>query len=220
MFTRVFHVVFEDGLPVKRDFKKYNLHHGQGNNDVLSIAEVVERRFKRLEGEEVENRKGFSYPPQLLLIDGGKPQVNAASAKLFELGIDIPVVGIAKRLEEIWKANSTDPIIFPRNSDGLFMLQRIRDEAHRFAISFQRKKQRGSLFESLLDGIPNLGERRRKDLLKHFGSVKKLRNASIDEIAKVPGISEKSAAAIIEHLSKSDLGLTINVSTGEIIEGA
>ncbi len=213
-------VVFEDGLPVKRDYKRYKMQHGQGNNDVLSIAEVVERRFKRVEDESVENRKGFSYPPQLLVVDGGKPQVNAASAKLFELGIDVPVVGIAKRLEEIWKPDQADPIIFPRNSEGLFLLQRIRDEAHRFAITFQRTKQRGSLLSSLLDEIPNLGEKRKKDLLKHFGSVKKLRLASLEDISACPGIGPSLANSIHSHLAAMPSQIAVNVSTGEISEGA
>jgi excinuclease ABC subunit C len=213
-------VVFEDGLPVKRDYKRYKMQHGQGNNDVLSISEVVERRFKRVETEFVENRKGFAYPPQLLLVDGGKPQVNAASAKLIELGIDIPVIGIAKRLEEIWKPHTQDPTIFPRNSEGLFMLQRIRDEAHRFAIAFQRAKQRGTLMNSLLDAIPNLGEKRKQELLKHFGSVKSLRKASVEEIAQCPGIGEALAASIHGHLADLPVQTSINVSTGEISEGA
>ena len=213
-------VVFEDGLPVKRDFKRYKMQHGQGNNDVLSIAEVVERRFRRLENEEVENRKGFSYPPQLLIVDGGKPQVNAASAKLFELGLDIPVIGIAKRLEEVWKPDVTDPVIFPRNSEGLFLIQRIRDEAHRFAISFQRSKQRGSLMNSILDDIPNLGEKRKKELLRYFGSVKKLRSASVSEIADCPGIGVALATIIFEHLSKLPSQNVLNTSTGEITDGA
>ena len=213
-------VVFEDGLAVKRDYKRYKLQHGLGNNDVLSISEVVERRFKRLEDENTENRKGFAYPPQLLLVDGGKPQVNAAKSKLNELGIDIPVIGIAKRLEEIWIANSNEPVIFSRNSDGLFLLQRIRDEAHRFAITFQRSKQRGSLLNSLLDEIPNLGDKRKKDLLKHFGSVKKLRQATAQEIAQCPGIGEKLAESIHAQLASLPTSTSVNVTTGEISEGA
>lgn len=213
-------VVFEDGLAVKRDFKRYKLQHGQGNNDVLSISEVVERRFKRIETDEVENRKGFAYPPQLLVVDGGRPQVNAASVRLKELGIEIPVVGIAKRLEEIWTPDSEDPIIFPRSSDGLFLLQRIRDEAHRFAITFQRSKQRGSLISSLLDEIPNLGDKRKKDLLKHFRSVKRLRQATLDEIVACPGIGDKLGKTIYEHLAQISVGPTLNVTTGEISEGA
>lgn len=213
-------VVFEDGLPIKRDYKRYKMQHGQGNNDVLSISEVVERRFKRVEEEDVANRKGFAYPPQLLVVDGGKPQVNAASSKLFELGIDIPVIGIAKRLEEIWKPEAPTPVIFPRNSEGLFLLQRVRDEAHRFAISFQRSKQRGSLMNSLLDEIPNLGEKRKKDLLKHFGSVKKLRSASVEEIAACPGLGEVLAASVHAHLAALPAQISVNVSTGEISEGA
>lgn len=213
-------VVYEDGLPVKRDFKRFILKHGQGNNDVLSIAEVVERRFLKIEDESIENRKGFAYPPQLLIVDGGKPQVTAAKAQLEKLGIDLAVVGIAKRLEEIWQPNAQDPVIMPRNSEALFMVQRIRDEAHRFAISFQRKKQRNTLFESLLDGIENLGEKRKAELLKHFGSVKKMREASVEDFLKVRGISQSLAQAIVDKLHADEPQVAINVSTGEISEGA
>ncbi|MEN9692877.1 MAG: hypothetical protein RLZZ330_521 [Actinomycetota bacterium] len=213
-------VVYEDGLPAKRDFKRFILKHGQGNNDVLSIAEVVERRFIKIENESIENRKGFAYPPQLLIVDGGKPQVASAKAQLKKLGIDLPVVGIAKRLEEIWLPDSNEPVIMPRSSEALFMVQRIRDEAHRFAINFQRKKQRNSLFESLLDGIENLGDKRKAELLKHFGSVKKIREASVEDFTKVRGINQSLAQAIINKLHSGEPQIAINVSTGEISEGA
>lgn len=209
-------VVFEDGLPIKRDFKRYKLQHGQGNNDVLSIAEVVERRFKRIEEPLTENRRGFAYPPQLLVVDGGKPQVKAASLALSKLNVDIPIIGIAKRLEEIWLVGAQDPIIFPRNSEGLFLLQRIRDEAHRFAINFQRSKQRGSLLNSLLDEIPNLGTKRKADLLKHFGSVKKLRAASAEEISQCRGIGKSLADEIFRHLQNLPDNSGVNTATGEM----
>ena len=213
-------VVYEDGLPLKRDFKRFILKHGQGNNDVLSIAEVVERRFNKLEDDATENRKGFAYPPQLLIVDGGKPQVAAAYAQLQSMGIDLPVVGIAKRLEEIWMPNSSDPVVMPRNSEALFLVQRIRDEAHRFAITFQRKKQRNSLFESLLDGVENLGEKRKAALIKHFGSVKKIRAASLGDLTQVHGISENLAMTILAKLQEGGAVQAVNVSTGEISEGA
>lgn len=214
-------VVFEDGLPAKGDYRRYVLKHGQGNNDVLSIAEVVSRRFRdQGSSEEIGTRRKFAYPPQLLVIDGGKPQVQAASEALELLGVTIPVVGLAKRLEELWLPDASDPIIMPRNSEGLFLLQRIRDEAHRFAIAHQRGRARKSLLESTLDDIPGLGEVRKKALIKHFGSVKKLRAASEDDIGSVPGIGPQLAATVFSALAAETVAPAVNTATGEIIEGA
>ena len=214
-------VVFEDGLPAKGDYRRFVIKHGQGNDDVRSIHEVVSRRFKRLlEPDPADNPKKFSYPPQLLVVDGGKPQVSAAAEALSELGVDIPVVGLAKRLEEIWLADGSDPIIMPRSSEGLFMLQRLRDEAHRFAISHQRQRARKSLFDSIMDEIPGLGDVRKKSLLKAFGSVKKLRAATVEEIAEVAGIGPALAVVIHAHLAADEQVPAVNVTTGEIIEGA
>src|SRR5699024_1422064 len=131
----------------------------------------------------------FAYPPQLLVVDGGAPQVNAAAAVLTDLGIaDITVCGLAKRLEGVWLPGQDDPVIFPRSSEALYLLQRLRDEAHRFAISYHRSKRSKSMVASALDDIPGLGKVRRTALLKHFGSLAKLRNATAEEIAEVPGI--------------------------------
>jgi excinuclease ABC subunit C len=214
-------VVFEDGLPAKSDYRRFVLKHGQGNNDVLSIAEIVTRRFRDSQNvDEPGARKKFSYPPQLLVVDGGKPQVAAAAEALELLGISIPVVGLAKRLEELWLPDASDPIIMPRNSEGLFMLQRIRDEAHRFAIAHQRGRARKSLLESTLDDIPGLGEVRKKALMKHFGSVKRLKAATETEIGEVPGIGPQLAATVFAALAADVSAPAVNTATGEILDGA
>ncbi len=214
-------VVFEDGLPAKSDYRRFVLKHGQGNNDVLSIAEIVTRRFRDSQNvDEPGARKKFSYPPQLLVVDGGKPQVAAAAEALELLGISIPVVGLAKRLEELWLPDASDPIIMPRNSEGLFMLQRIRDEAHRFAIAHQRGRARKSLLESTLDDIPGLGEMRKKALMKHFGSVKRLKAATETEIGEVPGIGPQLAATVFAGLAAEVSAPAVNTATGEILDGA
>ena len=214
-------VVFEDGLPTRKEYRRFVLKHGQGNNDVLSISEVVSRRFRDTQtaNDDVMKRK-FSYPPQLLIVDGGKPQVNAAYESLQLAGVEIPVVGIAKRMEELWLPDASDPIIMPRNSEGLFMLQRVRDEAHRFAISHQRQRARKSLLDSLLDDVPGLGEVRKRALVKHFGSVKRLRSASMEEIAATPGIGSQLASTLHTHLAAIETGTALNTATGEIVDGA
>lgn len=206
-------VVFEDGLPSPRDYRNYVLKHGQGNNDVLSIAEIVRRRF------ENQDEKKYRYPPGLLIIDGGAPQVNAASSVLAELDIQVPVVGIAKRLEEVWLPKTPDAVIFPRSSDGLFLIQRIRDEAHRVAINHSRRKLQNARKKSVLEEIPGVGPKRAKDLLKNFGSVKNIRNASPEKLTEVSGIDSKLAAMILSQLNADD-STAINLSTGEVIEGA
>jgi excinuclease ABC subunit C len=214
-------VVFEDGLPAKSDYRRFVLKHGQGNNDVLSIAEIVTRRFRDSQNaDEQATRKKFSYPPQLLVVDGGRPQVAAAAEALELLGISIPVVGLAKRLEEIWLPDASDPIIMPRNSEGLFLLQRIRDEAHRFAIAHQRGRARKSLLESTLDDIPGLGDVRKKALMKHFGSVKRLKAAAEAEISEVPGIGPQLASTVFAALAAEVSAPAVNTATGEILDGA
>ena len=189
---------------------------------------VITRRMKRYLAErdvdinEVKMQGGarpkFAYPPQLIVVDGGAPQVNAAYMALASLGLqDIPLVGLAKRLEEVWLPNSADPIILPRHSEGLYMLQRVRDEAHRFAINFHRSKRSAVMLESLLDEIPLLGEVRRKALLAQFGSVSAIRKATVEEIAAIPGIGEKIAGIIASSLLKQGADLSsINLGTGEI----
>ncbi len=204
-------VVFEDGLPRKSDYRHYAIREAAGDghsDDVASIAEVTRRRFARhvADAEQPMVAEGksrrFAYPPNLYVVDGGAPQVNAAAAVLRDLGVtDVAVVGLAKRLEEVWVPGpSADPVIFPRTSEGLYLLQRIRDEAHRFAITFHRSKRSKRMTASALDSVRGLGEHRRKALVTHFGSVSRLRAASVEEITTVPGIGVATAKAVLEAL--------------------
>ena len=203
-------VVFEDGLPRKSDYRHYAIREAAGDgrsDDVASIAEVTRRRFARhvvdIEQPMVAEGKSrrFAYPPNLFVVDGGAPQVNAAQAVLDDLGItDVAVIGLAKRLEEVWVPNEPDPVIMPRTSEGLYLLQRIRDEAHRFAITFHRSKRSKRMTASALDSVRGLGEHRRKALVTHFGSVARLRAASVAEITAVPGIGVATAEAVLAAL--------------------
>ncbi len=232
-------VVFEDGLPRKSEYRRFVIKGVEGQNDVASMHEVITRRFRRLLDEqarssEVMTEEGpmlvdpetgrprkFAYAPGLVVVDGGPPQVASARAALAELGIDdIPVCGLAKRLEEVWVPGEQDPVILARSSEGLYLLQRIRDEAHRFAITHHRSRRSKSMVESLLDDVPGLGEIRRKTLLKHFGSLRKLRAASVEEIAQVPGIGTRTATAIKDAVaSTTGQTVSVNTATGEIEEG-
>ena len=205
-------VVFEDGLPRKSDYRHYAIREAAGegrSNDVASIVEVTRRRFARhvsdLQNTSVLTAEGksrrFAYPPNLFVVDGGAPQVNAAAAVLDELGVtDVAVIGLAKRLEEVWVPSEPDPVIMPRNSEGLYLLQRVRDEAHRFAISYHRSKRSKRMTASALDTVRGLGEHRRKALVTHFGSVARLSQASVEEITSVPGIGVATAKAVLEAL--------------------
>ena len=202
-------VVFEDGLPRKSDYRHFAIREAAGDgrsDDVASIAEVTRRRFLRHLQDAVpdavyEKPRRFAYPPNLFVVDGGAPQVNAAQGVLDELGVtDVAVIGLAKRLEEVWVPAEPDPVILPRNSEGLYLLQRIRDEAHRFAISYHRSKRSKRMTASALDTVRGLGEARRKALVTHFGSVARLRQASVEEITAVPGIGAATAAAVLEAL--------------------
>ncbi|WP_329370576.1 excinuclease ABC subunit UvrC [Streptomyces sp. NBC_00669] len=162
----------------------------------------------------------FAYPPQLVVVDGGQPQVAAASRALAELGIDdVAVCGLAKRLEEVWLPGDDDPVILPRTSEGLYLLQRVRDEAHRFAIAYQRSKRSKSMKAGALDAVPGLGATRKQALLKHFGSLKRLRSATIAEICEVPGIGLRTAETVAATLAAAaPAGPAVNTATGEIIE--
>jgi excinuclease ABC subunit C len=205
-------VVFEDGLPRKSDYRHYAIREAAGDgrsDDVASIAEVTRRRFARhvsdLQNTSVFTAEGksrrFAYPPNLYVVDGGAPQVNAAARVLDELGVtDVAVIGLAKRLEEVWVPSEPDPVILPRNSEGLYLLQRVRDEAHRFAITYHRSKRSKRMTASALDAVPGLGEHRRKALVTHFGSVARLKQASVEEITTVPGIGVATARAVLEAL--------------------
>ncbi|MCW2782507.1 MAG: Excinuclease subunit [Marmoricola sp.] len=242
-------VVFEDGLARKSEYRRFVIKGVDGQNDVASMHEVITRRFKRLLDERIEHPdlasgeidaeqdtgpmlidpetgrpKKFAYVPGLVVVDGGPPQVAAAQRALDELGIDdIPVCGLAKRLEEVWLPGQADPVILPRSSEGLYLLQRVRDEAHRFAITHHRSRRSKTMVESMLDDVPGLGEVRRKTLIKHFGSLKKLRSATVEEIAEVPGIGTRTATAIANAVAQKQAERpgrrqTVNTATGEIEE--
>ena len=222
-------VVFEDGQPKKSDYRRFSISDEAGFDDTRAMHHVITRRFKRyLDEKDIDiaeatsqggQRPKFAYPPQLVVVDGGKPQVNAAAKALQELGItDIALCGLAKRLEEVWLPNSSEPIIFPRHSEALYLLQKIRDEAHRFAINFHRSKRSKVMLESLLDEVAGLGEIRRKSLLTHFGSVTALKAATVEELAVVPGIGKKMAKTIIDQINSQDLPLNIDMQTGEILD--
>ena len=196
-------VVFEDGLPKKRDYRRFNI--ADSTDDTDSIYQALSRRLQYLRDEqqrEPGDAERFAYRPQLLLIDGGQPQVAAAARALADAEIhDIAVVGIAKRLEELWLPDDEFPVILPRNSEALFLVQRLRDEAHRFAITAQRKSRRSSI-RSELESIPGLGPARIAALLRHFGSVKRLRAATEEEIAEVSGIGPAIATSIVHKFSR------------------
>ncbi|WP_037579275.1 excinuclease ABC subunit UvrC, partial [Phaeacidiphilus oryzae] len=236
-------VVFEDGMARKSEYRRFAIKGFEGQDDVRSMHEVLTRRFRRYLAEkqdqgEWETEEGdaeaargpvdpetgrprrFAYPPQLVVVDGGRPQVAAAQRALDELGIDdVAVCGLAKRLEEVWLPGEGDPVVLPRSSEGLYLLQRVRDEAHRFAIRYQRGKRAKRAVAGGLDEVPGLGETRRKALLKHFGSVKKLRAATVDEICEVPGIGRRTAESVAAALaSRTPAAPAVNTSTGEILE--
>ena len=222
-------VVFEGGQPKKSDYRRFSISDEAGFDDTRAMHHVITRRFKRyLDEKDIDiaeatsqggQRPRFAYPPQLVVVDGGKPQVNAAAKALQELGItDVAICGLAKRLEEVWLPNSSEPVIFPRHSEALYLLQKLRDEAHRFAINFHRSKRSKVMLESLLDEVAGLGEIRRKSLLSHFGSVSALKAATIDELAVVPGIGKKMAKTIIDQINSQDLPLNIDMQTGEILD--
>jgi len=220
-------VVFEDGMPKKSEYRRFIIDTSEGWDDTRAMHQVITRRLKRMLDDrnvdlaEVSETGGriskFAYPPALIVVDGGKPQVSAAQRALGELGItDIALCGLAKRLEEVWLPNSADPLIFPRNSEGLYLLQRIRDEAHRFAITFHRSRRSKVMLESLLDEIPGLGNARRTALLERFGSVTAIRKAAVSELATTPGIGEKLAETIAQSLAQIGKGEVVNMTTGEI----
>ena len=220
-------VVFEDGMPKKSEYRRFIIDTSEGWDDTRAMHQVITRRLKRMLDDrsvdlaEVSETGGrmskFAYPPALIVVDGGKPQVSAAQRALGELGItDIALCGLAKRLEEVWLPDNADPLIFPRNSEGLYLLQRIRDEAHRFAITFHRSRRSKVMLESLLDEIPGLGSARRTALLDRFGSVTAIRKAAVSELATTPGIGEKLAETIAQSLAQIGKSEAVNMTTGEI----
>ena len=223
-------VVFEDGVAKKSEYRRFIIDTTEAKDDTRAMHQVITRRLKRLMADrnidqsEVNESGGrlskFSYPPQLIVVDGGAPQVSAAARAMQELGItDIALCGLAKRLEEIWLPHSSDPLIMPRTSEGMYLLQRIRDEAHRFAISFHRSRRSKVMLESVLDEIEQLGHVRRTALLDRFGSVSALKKASIQDIATTPGIGEKIAAIIWTHLNPvEEAPEGVDMQTGEILD--
>ena len=198
-------VVFEDGLPAKGAYRKYRIE--QTRDDTDSIHQVVSRRAAQLNrsAESDEPPSGrYRDRPQLLIVDGGEPQVAAAQRALDEAGIvDVALVGVAKRLEELWLPGDPFPVILPRGSEALFLVQRARDEAHRFAITFQRQR-RSTAIGSQLSEVPGLGPKRAQALLRHFGSVSRLRAATAAEIAAAPGMGARLAEAVRRHLDRAE----------------
>ena len=235
-------VVFEDGLPRKSEYRRFIVRGDEtgATDDTAAMHEVLTRRFRRGQREEaevaqrdavalgadgdspeVEARPArFAYRPNLVVVDGGLPQVNAAARALADCGVvDVAVVGLAKRLEEVWVPGVEYPVVLPRTSEGLYLLQRLRDEAHRFAITFHRQRRSKAMTTSQLDGIPGLGEKRRKALLKQFGSVKRIRAASVDQLSDVPGIGPALAAVVAAQLgSGADTMPAVNLATGEVVD--
>ena len=243
-------VVFEDGLARKSEYRRFVVRGRSGNgdprDDTEAMHEVISRRFRRhrgdraqpadpgVTGEVVEptapagidpdtgRPRRFAYPPNLVVVDGGRPQVTAAAAALRECGVgDVALCGLAKRLEEVWLPGEEHPVVLPRTSEGLYLLQRVRDEAHRFAIGHHRQRRSKRMTTSALDGVAGLGESRRAALLKHFGSAKRLAAATVEEIAEVPGVGPRTARAVAEALTGGDAPApAVNTATGEILEEA
>ena len=226
-------VVFEDGLARTSEYRRFAVKGVDGQDDTASMHEVLTRRFVRhLEeaarpelDEQIGRPRRFAYPPNLVVVDGGQPQVAAAQRALDTLGVvDVALCGLAKRLEEVWLPGQEDPVILPRASEGLYLLQRVRDEAHRFAIAYHRQKRSKAMTTSALDDITGLGETRRKAVLRHFGSLKSLKAASMEEVMAVPGIGRATAAAVVAALSGERAGETavpavpaFDPTTGEVI---
>ncbi|MFI5428732.1 helix-hairpin-helix domain-containing protein [Aeromicrobium sp. UC242_57] len=224
-------VVFEDGLARKSEYRRFTIRNEDramsrrctrsSPDGSASCSRPATRTTRRAPGIDPETGKPrrFAYKPALVVVDGGPPQVAAAHQAMQQLGItDIALVGLAKRLEEVWLPEDEDPVILPRTSEGLYLLQRLRDEAHRFAISHHRGRRSKSMIESVLDSVDGLGPTRRKAVLKSFGSIKKLRAATAEEIATVPGIGATTAQSIVDALATGDSAPAINTATGEIIE--
>ncbi len=224
-------VVFEDGLARKSEYRRFVIRT-VASDDTGAMREVLGRRFRRLLDErqlgadpqalvdaETRTPRGFAYPPALVVVDGGAPQVTAAAEALAEVGIgEVALCGLAKRLEEVWLPGEEYPVILPRTSEGLYLLQRIRDEAHRFAISHHRRRRSASLLESLLDQVPGLGEVRRTALRRKFGSLKQIRAATEEQIAAVPGFGPRLAAAVVAAVAAQPPGEAVNLATGEVLQ--
>jgi excinuclease ABC subunit C len=240
-------VVVEDGLTKKSEYRKFAITGDAAIDDTASMYDVITRRFRNYLSEKAERAQAvqasgsidtagtqggpaeapkskFAYPPNLVVVDGGVPQVNAAARALADLGIeDVAVVGLAKRLEEVWVPDSDFPVILPRSSEGLYLLQRIRDEAHRFAITFHRSKRGKAMVASVLDQVPGMGTAKQKALLAHFGSLKMVRAASLEDLAGAKGVGPVLAQAIYDVVhgdgaAGTEAGPAINMTTGEILD--
>ncbi|UQN30843.1 excinuclease ABC subunit UvrC [Brachybacterium kimchii] len=215
-------VVFEDGLPKKSEYRRYSVTGEAARDDTASMYDVIRRRLQRHldpAPADDEDARRFAYPPALILVDGGQPQVAAAQRAFEDLGVaDIALAGIAKRLEEIWLPGDDYPVILPRTSEALFLVQRLRDEAHRFAISYHRSKRGRAMQASALDGVPGLGPARRRALLDRFTTVANIREADEETLQEVQGIGPQLAAQILATLRGDEPGPAVDMATGEILE--
>jgi excinuclease ABC subunit C len=207
-------VVFEDGLAKRSDYRRFAIKWTEGQDDFAMIGEVIRRRFARhLEARAASaavngKPRRFAYPPNLVVIDGGKGQLNRAVEVMADLGVvGVTTVSLAKRMEEVFVPGQSDPIMIPRSSEALYLLQSIRDEAHRFAVTYHRLKRTKKMTRSALDGIPGLGEVRKKRLLRHFGSVKRVREASPEELAEVQGLPRSVAQMVYDSLHSNGLSV-------------
>ncbi len=189
-------VVFIEGRPAKKEYRKFTVKTVEGSNDFAMMKEVVGRRFKRAAEESENEESRWAELPDLVIVDGGKGQLNAALEALDSSGMSVPMVGLAKENEELFLPGQSFPVILPRDSQALFLVQRVRDEAHRFAVTFHRQRRAKSSFSSGLDAIPGVGPKRRKALIRKFGSVRAIREASVADLASVEGISQSLAAQI------------------------
>jgi excinuclease ABC subunit C len=197
-------VVFEDGLPKRSDYRRFEIKGVPGQDDFASMEEMLRRRFTRYlkeRDEPVEKRRRFAYPPSLVVVDGGRGQLNVALGVLDDLGVDVPAVGLAKRLEEVYLPGQPEPLQIPRGSEALFVLQHVRDEAHRFAIAYHRRKRERRALASPLDDVPGVGPARKRALLRRFGSLPRLSRATPEEIAATPGVGPSLAAEIKSRLT-------------------
>jgi excinuclease ABC subunit C len=197
-------VVFEDGLPKRSDYRRFEIKGVPGQDDFASMEEMLRRRFARLRAAEdrapTERPRRFSYPPALVVVDGGRGQLGVATGVLSDLGLEIPAVGLAKRLEEVYIPGQPQPLQIPRSSEALFVLQHLRDEAHRFAVTYHRAKRARRALASPLDDVPGIGPTRKRALLKRFGSLARLQRATEEEIRGTPGIGPDLSRTIFEAL--------------------
>jgi excinuclease ABC subunit C len=197
-------VVMEDALPKRSEYRRFKIRHQPGQDDFAAMEEALARRFRRYLQERDQGArtgKRFAYPPNLLLVDGGKGQLGVAVRVLEELGLeDISVASLAKRFEEVYLPGEPEPVRIPRDSEALYLLQQVRDEAHRFAITYHRQLRDKKMIRSVLDDVPGLGPVRRARLLKEHGSVKRLRELAEDELVAIPWLPETVARSVYEQL--------------------